>query len=367
MKELCPNGVEYKLLAQVCDIERGERITKKDISDTGAFAVISGGQQPMGRFSKYNRNENTITISSYGAAGYVGFQTEKFWANDVCLCIYPHNLLNNRYLYHYLTYQQKFLYSKTTKAIPDHIPTQVIKDLQIPVPPIEVQREIVRILDNFTERTEQLIKELTEEITAIKKQYEFYRDKLLSFEKTASNGGGSNCKVVYKTLGEIAKIRNGGDYKSFNCGIFPVYGTGGIMTYIDRYAYDKPTVLIPRKGSIEKIYYVDTPFWNVDTIFYTEIDTNIVLPKYLYYLLKKEHLENYNSAGGVPSLTQSVLNGVKLRIPPLEEQQRIVAILDRFDTLCNDLSQGLPAEIAARKKQYEYYRDRLLTFKEKAV
>ena len=135
------------------------------------------------------------------------------------------------------------------------------------------------------------------------------------------------------------------------------------MTYVDRYAYDKPTVLIPRKGSIEKLYYVDTPFWNVDTIFYTEINTEIIIPKYLYYLLKKEHLEQYNTAGGVPSLTQSVLNEISLQVPPLETQERIVSILDKFEMLTNSLSDGLPAEVEARKKQYEYYRDLLLDFK----
>lgn len=137
------------------------------------------------------------------------------------------------------------------------------------------------------------------------------------------------------------------------------------MTYIDTYAYNKPSVLIPRKGSIDKLYYVDIPFWTVDTIFYTEINTDVVLVKYVYYWLKKEHLEKLNTAGGVPSLTQAVLNKVKIAIPSMEEQQRIVSILDRFDKLCNDISEGLPAEINARQKQYEYYRDKLLTFKEK--
>lgn len=134
------------------------------------------------------------------------------------------------------------------------------------------------------------------------------------------------------------------------------------MTHIDRYVYDKPTVLIPRKGSIEKLYYVDTPFWNVDTIFYTEINTEFVIPKYLYYLLKKEHLEQYNTAGGIPSLTQSVLNKIVLQIPPIEIQNWIVEILDKFHSLVTDISQGIPAEIEARKKQYEYYRDKLLSF-----
>ena len=130
--------------------------------------------------------------------------------------------------------------------------------------------------------------------------------------------------------------------------------------------YSKPSVLIPRKGSIDKLYYVDTPFWNVDTIFYTEIDTSKVVEKYIYYALQKVHLEKLNTAGGVPSLTQGVLNEVLIPVPPLAEQQRIVDILDRFDTLTTDITAGLPAEIEARRKQYEYYRDQLLTFKQKA-
>ena len=89
--------------------------------------------------------------------------------------------------------------------------------------------------------------------------------------------------VEYKTLGEIAKICNGSDYKGFEVGKVPVYGSGGIITHIDRYAYNKPSVLIPRKGSIDKLYYVDTPFWNVDTIFYTEINDTIIVPKFLFY------------------------------------------------------------------------------------
>ena len=93
--------------------------------------------------------------------------------------------------------------------------------------------------------------------------------------------------VEYKELSKILTIRNGKDYKMFQTGNIPVYGSGGIMTYIDTYAYNKPSVLIPRKGSIDKLYYVDTPFWNVDTIFYTEIDNTQILPRYLYHALLK--------------------------------------------------------------------------------
>ena len=170
--------------------------------------------------------------------------------------------------------------------------------------------------------------------------------------------------IKWLELRDILTIKNGKDYKSYGDGDIPVYGSGGIMTYIDTYAYNKPSVLIPRKGSIDKLYYVDVPFWTVDTIFYTEINTDIVLAKYVYYWLKKERLEKLNTAGGVPSLTQAVLNKVKIAIPPMEEQQRIVSILDRFDKFCNDILEGLPAEIEARKRQYEYYRNKLLTFKE---
>ena len=163
--------------------------------------------------------------------------------------------------------------------------------------------------------------------------------------------------VKYEELKEILKIKNGSDYKGFSEGTIPVYGSGGILAYIDRYAYNKPSVLIPRKGSIDKLYYVDTPFWNVDTIFYTEIFPDKAIPRYVYHCLLREHLEQYNTAGGVPSLTQTVLNKVKIPVPPLPVQEEIVRILDSF----TELTAELAAELAARKKQYEYYRDSLLT------
>ena len=136
------------------------------------------------------------------------------------------------------------------------------------------------------------------------------------------------------------------------------------MTYINNFAYDEPSVLIPRKGSLNNLYYVNKPFWTVDTIFYTKINTKIILPKFFYYYLRTLQLEKLNKAGGVPSLTQTILNKIKIPVPSLEEQQRIVNILDRFDKLCNDITCGLPAEIKLHQKRYEYYRDKLLSFKE---
>ena len=164
--------------------------------------------------------------------------------------------------------------------------------------------------------------------------------------------------VVYKKLGDIAIIKNGRDYKHLGRGNIPVYGSGGIMSYVDAYVYEKPTVLIPRKGSLGNVFYVDTPFWNVDTIFYTIIDTSNVLPKFLYYVLLKEQLEKLNTAGGVPSLTQTVLNKILIPVPPPEVQEEIVKILDRFA----EYAAELQAELQARQEQYEYYRNKLLTF-----
>ena len=168
--------------------------------------------------------------------------------------------------------------------------------------------------------------------------------------------------VEYRELHEVLTIKNGSDYKQFGTGNIPVYGSGGIMTYIDRYAYNKPSVLIPRKGSIDKLYYVEEPFWNVDTIFYTDIDVSQVIPRFVYFCLQMEHLEQYNTAGGVPSLTQKVLNKIKLPVPPLEVQRKIVRVLDSFLLLTDELTVKLNTELIVRKKQYEFYRDKLLTF-----
>ena len=162
--------------------------------------------------------------------------------------------------------------------------------------------------------------------------------------------------VEYRRLGDCVRIRNGSDYKQLQPGDIPVFGSGGLMTYVDRALYDKVSVLIPRKGSIDKLYYVDKPFWTVDTLFYTEIDLTVLVPKYLFYVLQKEHLEQYNTAGGVPSLTQGVLNKVLIPVPPLEVQSEIVQILDNFA----ELTAELTAELEKRKKQYEHYRRALL-------
>jgi len=165
--------------------------------------------------------------------------------------------------------------------------------------------------------------------------------------------------VEVKPLAKVARIKNGKDHKALKEGDIPVYGSGGIMRYVDTYAYNKPSVLIPRKGSLGNLFFVDVPFWNVDTIFYTEIDEAQILPKFFYYFLTTVGLGDMNQAGGVPSQTQSNLNKLEIPTPPIELQKEIVRVLDKFTLLKAELE----AELEARQTQYEHYRDKLLKFK----
>ncbi|MQI47236.1 restriction endonuclease subunit S, partial [Escherichia coli] len=242
-----------------------------------------------------------------------------------------------------------------------------VKECLIPIPcpdnpekSLAIQSEIVRILDKFTALTA----ELTAELNMRKKQYNYYRDQLLSFDEEQEKPIYlekllDGVEVEWLPLSDLARIRNGKDHKSLSEGEFPVYGSGGIMRYVDTYAYNKPSVLIPRKGSLGNLFFIDVPFWTVDTIFYTEIDEAQIRPKYLYYFLSTVGLGEMNQAGGVPSQTQSVLNKLKIPIPcpdnpekSLAIQSEIVRILDKFDTLTNSITEGLPREIELRQKQY---------------
>lgn len=266
--------------------------------------------------------------------------------------------LNSGYLYHYLASHnvQNYWLTKINSGSVSNLNADLIKSLLVPIPcpdnpekSLAIQAEIVRILDSFTELTT----ELTTELSARKKQYNYYRDQLLSFK---------DGEVEWKKLSEVVNIKNGKDWKKLGTGNIPVYGSGGIMKYVDTFSYDKPTVLIPRKGSITNIFYVESPLWNVDTIYYTEIDTDQILPKFFYYYMKTIDLMQLDTGSGRPSLTQAILNDIDVPLPPLSVQERIVETLDKFDILTSSISEGLPREIKLRQKQYEYYRDLLLSF-----
>ncbi len=183
LQTLAPKGVEFRKLGEVCEIIRGKRVTKKEILDKGKYPVVSGGIGFMGYLDEYNREENTITIAQYGTAGFVNWQNQKFWANDVCFSVIPKETLINRYLYYVLTNMQNYLYSISNRsAIPYSISSNNIMQITIPIPPLEIQQEIVKILDQFLALTTDLLAGIPAEIEARKKQYEYYREKLLSFK-----------------------------------------------------------------------------------------------------------------------------------------------------------------------------------------
>ncbi|MFP6293727.1 restriction endonuclease subunit S [Helicobacter pylori] len=191
---LAPKGVEFRKLGEVCEIIRGKRVTKKEILDKGKYPVVSGGIGFMGYLNEYNREENTITIAQYGTAGFVNWQNQKFWANDVCFSVIPKETLINRYLYYVLTNMQNYLYSISNRsAIPYSISSNNIMQITIPIPPLEIQQEIVKILDQFSLLTTDLLAGIPAEIKARKKQYEYYREKLLTFKPLTPNKEVKKC------------------------------------------------------------------------------------------------------------------------------------------------------------------------------
>jgi type I restriction enzyme S subunit len=352
--------VEWKPLGEVTAIKTGQSVNKQMISSNpGEYPVINSGREPLGYIGKWNTDNDPIGITTRGAGvGSVTWQEGKYFRGNLnySVTIKDSPKLSTRYLYHLLLEMQKEIQALCTFDGIPALNVRNLKELPIPIPcpdnpkkSLEIQAEIVRILDAFTAMTA----ELTAELNLRRQQYNYYRDQLLSFEEG---------EVEWKTLGDVVNIKNGKDWKKLGTGEIPVYGSGGIMQYVDTFAYDKPTVLIPRKGSITNIFYVDTPFWNVDTIYYTEIDTNRITPKFFYYFMTTIDLMQLDTGSGRPSLTQAILNQIRVPVPQLEEQARIVAILDKFDALTNSITEGLPREIELRQQQYEYYRDQLLSF-----
>ena len=168
--------------------------------------------------------------------------------------------------------------------------------------------------------------------------------------------------VEFRPLSDLVRIRNGCDYKTLSPGNVPVYGSGGVMTHVSEALGEGPTVLIPRKGSLDNIFFVEGEFWTVDTIFYTEIASDLD-QKFFYYKMKTMHLSQMNEAAGVPSMNQRKLGRIQIPVPPLEVQREIVRILDQFTTL----EAELEAELEARRTQYEHYRNHLLSYESLAA
>ena len=376
IQELCPNGVEFKKISDVCDISRGQVISKDFIKENaGEYPVYSSQTEnngQLGAISAYMFDGKYLTWTTDGAnAGTVFYREGKFSVTNVCGVIDVNDSnVNVRFLYFVLN-REAPSYVNRGMGNPKLMSNVMIK-IKVPVPPLEVQREIVRILDNFTELTA----ELQAELQARKKQYEYYNNILLSFDN-----------AEYKTLEELCDIVDyrGKTPRKVDDGIFLVTAKNIRKGFID---YDKSKEYIspedydevmhrglPKIGDV--LITTEAPCGNVAqidnenialaqrVIKYRPKSNNLNSTFLKYVLLGKEFqdkLERAATGGTVKGIKGSKLHQLTIPVPSIEEQEHIVAILDRFDTLCNDISEGLPAEIEARQKQYEYYRDKLLTF-----
>ena len=350
--------VKWKPLGKVTDIKTGQSVSKNIIAQNpGIYPVINSGRDPLGFINVWNTENDPIGITTRGAGvGSITWQEGKYFRGNLnySVTIKSEYELNVRFLYHVLLHFQKEIHNLCSFTGIPALNASELKKLEIPIPPLPIQTNIVKILDALTALTS----ELTSELILRRKQYEYYREKLLSFDSLERlNEGGGKKKLI-----DVVKIKNGKDWKHLGEGDIPIYGSGGIMGYVDTYSYDKPTVLIPRKGSITNIFYLEEPFWNVDTIYYTEINTTQILPKYFFHFMKTVDLAKLDTGSGRPSLTQAILNEIPIFVPSIEEQQRIVSILDKFETLTNSITEGLPLAIEQNQKRYEYYRELLLNF-----
>ena len=235
------------------------------------------------------------------------------------------------------------------------------KRVLVPIPPLRLQEEIVRILDKFTT----LEAELEAELDCRKRQYEYYRNQLLSLDVLIREQGLD--KVEYKALSEVAEIRRGKRLvksELSTSGNYAVYQNSMIpLGYYSKSNVSEGTTFVISAGSAGEIGYSPNRFWAADDVYYF-IFTDGVCSKYVYYflLIKQQSIKRQVRRASVPRLSKSAFEKIKIPIPSLAEQQRIVSILDKFEALTTSISKGLPKEIELRRKQYEYYRNQLLSF-----
>ena len=374
IEKLCPDGVEYRKIKDTFQRLKGTPITAgkmKDIADdNGEIKIFAGGKTVINAKESDIPNANitrvpAVLVQSRGVIDVVYYEKPFTFKNEMWAYT-TDNKITVKYLYYVLKNNiQHFRDAASGMGSLPQISLTVTEDFKIPVPPLEVQAEIVKILDNFTELTAELTEKLTAEITERKKQYEQYRDELLTFgHETHLVSIDSICDIT--TGGEPpSDCIKGEEYNETHP--YAVWGNGKeIYGYSGTYKIDKDAVVISSIGANTGAVYFRKAF------FTPIIRLKVLVPKvenvdvkYLFYALSATEIKSKSSS--VPNMNASEIKKIQIPLPSLEEQQRIVDILDRFDKLCNDISEGLPAEIEARQKQYEYYRDKLLTFKEKVV
>ena len=375
IKELCPNGVEYKELKDICVIKKGVQLNKEKLLEEAEYPVINGGILPSGYWNDYNVKENTITISQGGAsAGYVQYISTKFWAGAHCYYLeLKDKNINYRYIYHFIKMKQDKLTSSQVGAGIPSIEKKILENLLIPVPPLEVQDEIVRILDDYTKSVEELKEKLNKELIARKKQYSWYRDYLLKFEN----------KVEIVTLGDISEYsKDKIDIKELSSENY--IGIENMLQ--DAKGVIKSSCLLT-EGRCTKFFEGDIlignirPYlkkiWLSDRVGGANTDVLVIKKsiesidnKYLFFVLSSEKFFSYVmrsvKAGKMPRGNKEMIMKYQFPLPPLEVQKRIVEVLDNFEKTCKELNIELSSEIEKKQKEYEFVRNYLLTFEEKS-
>lgn len=369
--ELCPNGVEYKPIKEVYTRLKGTPITAgkmKEIENPdGEIRVFAGGKTVINAREEDISNANitrvpAVLVQSRGVIDFV-FYEEPFTFKNEMWAYTNKERVSVKFLHHVLKNNvEHFREAASGMGSLPQISLPVTEDFLIPVPPLEVQREIVRMLDNFMEFTTELTSELTAELTARKKQYEYYLNQLLSVDKG----------VEIRKIQEVCDISRGkviskNDIRD-NAGEYPVYSSqtenNGELGRISSFMYDGEYLTWTTDGAnAGSIFYRNGKFNITNVCGLLKVKDISVDIRYLFHALKVEAPKYVNSGMGNPKLMSNVMGGIKIHFPSVPIQKRIAEVLDNFEAIYSNLNSGLPAEIEARKKQYEYYRDKLLTFK----
>ena len=372
--------VVWKPLGEVCKVLRGKRLTKKELSDEGIYPVFHGGLIPLGYYNSYNRKGNQTMVINTGSIGEVVWSGVDFWSSDGTFVVETNDVIEDKFLYYYLKTKEQYLKSQKREGGVPTIDRSVVEKLSIPLPPLSVQQEIVRILDKFT----RLEAELEAELDCRKRQYEYYRNKLLTFKEIGDT------EIVWKTLGEVGTfIRgNGLQKKDLITSGIPAIHYGQIYTYYGVSTEQTISFVSPETAKgLRKVDYGDVIITNTSeniddvgkAVAYCVKEQGVtgghatifkpsekIIGKYLVYYTQTTEFSNqkrkYAKGTKVIDISANDLAKIIIPLPPLEEQNRIATILDKFDTLVNSISEGLPKEIALRRKQYEYYREQLLRF-----
>lgn len=380
--ELCPYGVEFRKIKDTFKRLQGTPITAEKMKEIdnpeGDIRIFAGGKTVINSFEKDIPKANitrvpAVLVQSRGVIDAIYYE-EPFTFKNEMWAYTTEDKTSVKYLYYVLKNNiQQFRDAASGMGSLPQISLKVTEDFKIPLPPLPVQQEIVRILDNFTELTT----ELKAELKARKKQYEHYRSHLLSFRND----------VPLVQLGEIADFKYGFTDTAKEIGsarfirITDIGDNGKLVPnnckFIDlnsdseKYLLEKGDILMARTGATygkTMLFDEDVPAVYASFLIRIRFAENIILPAYYWHFSQSNlywiQANKLVSKAGQPQFNANVLKVVNIPIPPLREQRRIIDLLDRFDALCNDLTSGLPAEIEARRKQYEYYRDKLLTFTE---